>query len=604
MILQALVHLYDELCKQGKIAQEGWGVAKVSHRLILSRDGTLQGVVSAKKKVMKGKKEVEVPADMQVPTPVIRSSGVKANFLCDNSSYFFGVDDKGKPARSRQCFEAAKEKHHEILDDCHSPVAKSILRFFDTWDVEKAAENPIVKENWEDILKASYFIFQVDGKDAQEDEAIREAWQNHLGSEKEDSAEAQGICLVTGEENQAISILHPKIKGVLGAQSSGANLVSFNATSFCSYGYDGEQGKNAPISEKAAAAYGKALNYLLADKTHAKQIGDTTVVYWSEHALTACQDCFMNFWDDSSDGMDDQTLDEIMKRLRDGLSVSLEGIEISPDEPFYILGLSPNASRLSVRFFLTNTFGEILRHLGSHQERMRLEGPDWEKKTIPLWRIIKAAANPKADGTGLSPLLSGSLMRSILLDVPYPEAVFQHVMMRIFADSDKPAEKGKTAFYKIDHIRAAFIKAYLLKNRSNHWEGQIQMAVNENCENKAYVLGRLFAVLENIQQSANPNINATIKDRYFNAACATPATVFPVLLKLSNAHLGKLERGKEISFKKKLGALLEKIPMPDQGTPIPARLSLEEQGAFVLGYYQETQSRFAGKENAEKQEEK
>lgn len=121
------------------------------------------------------------------------------------------------------------------------------------------------------------------------------------------------------------------------------------------------------------------------------------------------------------------------------------------------------------------------------------------------------------------------------------------------------------------------------------------MAVNENCNDISYVLGRLFSVLENIQLSANPGINSTIKDRYFNSACATPASVFPVLLKLVNAHLGKLDQPREIYFKKKLGALTDKIAMPDTGTPLPHRLTLDEQGAFVLGYYQETQARYAGK---------
>ena len=596
MILQALVHLYDELCKQGKIAEEGWGIAKVSHRIVLDEDGHLQGIVSAKKKVQRGRKEIEVPSEMIVPLPVTRSSGVKANFLCDNSSYFFGKDDKGKPIRAKQCFEAAKEKHHQILDDCESKAARSVLRFFDTWDVDKAAENPILKENWDDIA-TSNFIFQVDGRDVLEDEAVRAAWNRCSESDETGTDKEQGICLVTGKENQPISILHPKIKGVQGAQSSGANLVSFNATAFCSYGYDGMQGENAPVSERAAFAYGTALNHLLADKAHAKQMGDTTVVYWSEHAIDACQDCFMSFLSDTADGMDDVTLDSIMEKMRNGLPASLEGVEISPDEPFYILGLSPNAARISVRFFLRNTFGETMAHMMAHQERLALSGPAWESGKIPLWKLIKAAENPNSDKSGLSPLLAGSLMRSILQDSPYPEALFRHVMMRIFADQDKTDDKGQITSYKIGYVRAAFIKAYLLKNRVQHWEGQIQMAVNENCTSIAYVLGRLFSVLENVQEKANPGINATIKDRYFNGACATPAVVFPTLLKLSNAHLGKLEAGQAVYFNKKLGALMEKIPMPDTGVPFPARLSLEEQGAFVLGYYQETQSRYGKKED-------
>ncbi len=598
MILQALVHLYDELCKQGKIVEEGWGIAKVSHRIVLDEDGHLQGIISARKKVQRGKKEIEVPSEMLVPIPAERSGKMKkSSFLCDNSKYFLGIDPEGKANKEelKKYFEAAKKLHHEILDDCNLSVAKGILHFFDTWDVSKAEENLIIKENQKDLSGSSSFIFQVSGKDALQSIELRDAWNKYCQDEKESKDKAYGVCLITGSEKQPISRLHPIIKGVAGTQKGRAKLVSFNSTSFCSYGYDKKKGENAPVSKRAAFAYGTALNYLLADKAHAKQMGDTTVVYWSEHAIDACQDCFMSFLSDTADVMDDATLDSIMEKLRNGLPVSLEGIEISPDEPFYILGLSPNVARISVRFFLRNAFGEIMAHMVAHQERLKLSRSSGESGKITLRKIIEAAARPNTDKesdekTGLSPLLAGSLMRSVLQDSLYPEALFQHVMMRTFVDHNKVNNE-------ISHVRAAFIKAYLLKNRVQHWEGQIQMAVNENCTSIAYVLGRLFSVLENVQEKANPSINATIKDRYFNGACATPAVVFPTLLKLANAHLGKLEAGQAMYFNKKLGALLEKIPMPDTGVPFPARLSLEEQGAFVLGYYQETQSRYEKKED-------
>lgn len=253
-------------------------------------------------------------------------------------------------------------------------------------------------------------------------------------------------------------------------------------------------------------------------------------------------------------------------------------MKISPDEPFYILGLAPNAARVSVRLFLRNTFRSLVTHLAIHQERMKLDGPAWEKGDIPLWKTLKATANPHGKEQVASPLMVGSLLRSILQNTPYPEAVFQNIMLRVFADQDKAAEGGKPAVYKISHTRAAFIKAYLLKNAKRHWEGQLQMAVNNECSEISYVLGRMFSILENIQKEANPNINTTIKARYFNSACATPASVFPILLKLSNAHLEKLDTGHAIYFKKKLGALMDKIVMPLSGSPFPARLTLEEQG--------------------------
>lgn len=175
MILQSLVHLYDELSRQGKVAKEGWGIAKVSHRLVINTSGQLIGIISARRKVLRGKKEKEIPTEMIVPLPVIRAVGIKANFLCDSSSYMLGVDDKGKPERTRKCFEASKELHHHILDHCTSMEAKAILAFFDSWDVTKALDNHFVKDNLDDILAGSNFLLQIDGTDATEVPEIREA---------------------------------------------------------------------------------------------------------------------------------------------------------------------------------------------------------------------------------------------------------------------------------------------------------------------------------------------------------------------------------------------------------------------------------------------
>lgn len=597
MILSALVHLYEELCKQGKIQAEGWGIAKVTHRILLDKEGHLCGIISARKKVQRGKKEIEVPCEMCVPLPVTRSSGVKANFLCDNSSYFLAIDDKGNVQRTIQCFEEAKKLHHRVLEHCHSPVAKAILHFFDTWGSDKAGKDSSIQENLEDIIAGRNFVFQVDGVDAIEDEEIRRSWENFQGTSQagKDSLSLTGQCLITGAENQKIALLHPKIKGVHGAKTMDRNLVSFNEPSFCSYGKDKKQGENSPISEHAAFAYGTALNQLLADQRHTQVIGDTTIVYWSEHGISACQDFMMSFLGNNA-GIDDHTLDTIVTHMRNGLPVDLEGVEISPDEPFYILGLSPNVGRISVRLFLRNTFSKLVTNLSLHQERMKLEGPSWEKQNIPLWKTLKATVNPNGKEQAASPLLSGSLFSAVLQDTKYPASAFQNILLRIFADQDKAAEGGRPAIEKISHTKAAFIKAYLLKNSKEHWEEKLQMALNENCNDVSYVLGRMFSLLENIQQGANPGINTTIKERYFNSACATPASVFPILLKLANTHLSKLDGGKAVYFKKKMGALMDKIMMPDEGIPFPARLTLEEQGAFILGYYQETQARYKGKE--------
>ncbi len=595
MILQSLTELYGALCQKGKAAEEGWSTAKVTHRLELDAEGRLERILSIRERVQRGKKEVEVPRSVLVPEQVKRSSGIKANFLCDGIIYFLGLD-REKPKRAKDCFEAARSLHHAVLDGCGSPAAHAILRFFDTWDPDHALEQPAVQAVLEDLWSAGNCLFFVEDEDVLKDAQIREAWETYRENDGGDGAQF-GTCLVTGKEHQKIARLHPVIKGVRGAQSSGATLVGFNGDSFCSYGHDGEQGQNAPVSEKATFAYTTALNALLADRDHVKAFGDTTVVYWAKQAEKAPQDVFGALISGETATVGDRELDKIMKDLKEGKASDLNGVAIDPEEPFYILGLAPNAARVAVRFFLTNTFGRSVQNIAAHQERMELEGPAWESGMIPLWRTLAATANPKSKDASASPLLAGSLLRTVFADLPYPEAVFQNIMLRIFSDQDSDGTGQGKKIEKISHTKAAFIKAYLLKNKSQRWGKEITMAVNENCTEISYVLGRLFAVLENIQQQANPKINTTIKDRYFNSACATPASVFPTLLKLANAHLDKLKDDQKISiyFKKKLGGLMEKITMPDEGTPLPKRLSLEEQGAFVLGYYQETQARYAGK---------
>lgn len=585
-MLEELAELYEELCKQGKVLPEGWGMAKVSHRIELDKDGHCKRIISAKEKVKvkNGKKEVEIAPTRKVPLPVIRTIGVKANFLCDTPTYLLGVAKDGNKERANECFRAARKLHHKILDHCPASEAKAILAFFDTWDYEHAETDPMIQERIEELAAANNLIFTVEGKDTTINRDIEEAWENYLTSSKETANDAvKEQCLITGKRNQPIAILHPKIKGVAGTKTTGANLVSFNAPAFWSYGKDKKQGENSPISEHAAFAYGTALNQLLADRRHTQVIGDTTVVYWSKHAITAAQDVIAARLGNIGKS-ENHSWDEIAEQIKKGLTVNIDEETLNQNEPFYILGLAPNASRIAVRFFEENRFREVLQNLEAHQKRMELQGPNWEKGEIPLWKILKETTNPNTKESCASPLMAGSLLRAILENTKYPESVYHQVLMRVFKDQE------------ISHTKAAFIKAYLLKNATKHWEEKLQMAVNKETKEISYVLGRLFSVLEDIQQNAIPEINATIKKRYFNSACTTPAAVFPILLKLTNSHIGKFEKPKAIYFKKKLSALMDQIEMPNTGMPFPKRLNLEEQGAFVLGYYQETQAKYVKKQ--------
>lgn len=580
MILQSLMQYYESLAEEEKVPRMGWCHAKVSCAIDLNEDGQVKAIIPLKVSEMFGKKEVLVPQQMNVPQMVVRSSGISANFLCDNSKYMLGIDSTGTSQRIKECFLAARDKHCSILQDSKGRMAKAIIRYFETWNPDNADVNPVIKAHWEDLTDGGNLIFCMESDYAQEDEEIKKIWNIYQDN---NSGLVDGICLVTGEKAE-ISRIHRGIKGVPGAQSSGAALVSFNAPAFESYGK--EQSYNAPVGKYAEFAYTTALNYLLSEKKYTFQLGDSMVVYWAESAQTQYQDILKNFFNSSIDNQ--KELEKIFGNLKNGLAVDIDDVKIDLNQRFYILCLAPNAARLSIRFFYENSFGNILKNLSDHYERMAIVKPEWEKEYLSIQEMLMETGNNKLKDKKLVSNMASLVLRDILMDDRYPTGLYTEVLARI------RAEQGG-----ITYGRAAIIKAYLIKNY-NMKEGEKYMGLNENCNEQAYVLGRLFAVLELIQKDANPGINSTIKDRYFNSACATPASVFPILIKLKNSHLKKIERGStglKIQYEKTITELMGKLNMAETQIGFPRRLSLEEQGKFMLGYYHQVQKRYEKKED-------
>ena len=573
MILQALTRYYEDLLSRGEIDAPGWTPAKISYALCLDGEGQLTQVIPTMEEVTKGKKTVLQPQVFPLPAAVKRTVGIDSNFLWDNSSYLLGVDQKGKPERSRDCFAAAAQKHLAVLDGVDSPAARAIRAFFDTWQPEHAAEYPVLAGQFEEVTAGANLLFRVDGCYPQKDAAIREAWQKYRESSDPDAVRMQ--CLVTGREDE-ITATHPAIKGVRDAQSSGAALVSFNALAFCSYGR--EQNYNAPVGKYAAFAYTAALNHLLADRNNVQLIGDTTVVCWAEGADPAYQSFAMTACFGAETGLSDDDLRAALKRLADGLPCDDLGID--PERPFYILGLAPNAARLSVRFFLRNSFGALMKNVNDHYERMEIVRPAYKKFSyLPLWAMLQETVNLNSRDKSPSPVMAGAAARAVFSGGRYPASLLEAVMLRIRAERN------------ITWGRAAIIKAYYLKNPHKDCpEEVLTMSLNEASTNPAYTLGRLFSIYEAVQQAANPGINATIKDKYFNSAAAMPSSIFPVLNNLYQKHLRKLEQGQRVYYDKQVSALKGVL-----GTEFPARMTLAQQGSFDLGYYHQTQKRYTKK---------
>ena len=536
MILQALVKYYENLEKQGKLPRQGWCQAKVSYGINLSIDGNIKNIIWLKDQVQAGKKQIWISKTMTVPTMLTRSSGVAANFLCDNSKYLLGIDKNGTGKRITECFEAAKEKHIKLLENTSGEMSRAICAFFHKWNPEEAKENTAVLENWEEITDGGNLIFCMNEKYAQDDDEIERLWD---ASSNQSETDMDGICLVTGKKTE-ISRIHRNIKGVPGAQSSGAALVSFN---------------------------------LLAQRKYTFSLGDSIIVYWAEEAKKEYQDVLLALLNPIKDNQNE--VHTFFEKLRKDEQIIIDDIELNPSQKFYILCLAPNAARLSVRFFYQNSFGNIIKNLECHYERMKMVKPKREEREyIGIEDMLKETVNLNSRDKKPISNMAAMVFSSVLQNTRYPASLYTDTLIRI------RAEQGR-----ITWGRASILKAFLMKNYKN-MEGEIYMGLNEESNDVAYVLGRVFAVLESIQTDANPEIKSTIRDRYFNSACATPASVFPVLFKLKNSHIKKIERDKgylKRKYEDLLGELVSKLES------YPKRLSLEEQGKFILGYYHQKQ---------------
>ncbi len=574
MILQSLVKLYDTLAERGTLEKQGWLPAKVSWGLELDDDGQLLRVLPLEQPDAKGKKML--PQTMKVPAPVKRTVGIAANFLCDNASYVLGVDQKGKPERTVQCFEAFRERHRLLLTGCKHPAASALLRYLDAWQPANAPQHPALADVLQEVTAGGNIVFYHRDAYLHNIPELREAWQ--VAFENDEGAEIRQ-CLVTGR-HAPVAVLHPSIKGVPGAQSSGASLVSYNAPAFESYGNNGGQGLNGPVSTRAAFAYGAALNHLLTSKENHMRMGETMVVFWAENAEDGYAQFLMDLFDT---GLTDQQLMDALRAIASGRSVSWNDADLDPNNRFCILGLAPNAARLSVRFFLCDSFGALMKNVRQHQADLEVVKPAYDGKSeLSMWWLLQETVNQKSRDKTPHPQMVGDLARAILQGTMYPATLFEQVQVRIRAERE------------VTRGRAAIIKAYLTRQPNFMHKEVLTVQLNEQTNYQPYLLGRLFSVLEALQEKANPGINATIRDKYFSSASATPAVVFPTLIRLAQAHLKKLDGGWPVYFDRQIGEILQQID-----NDYPARLSLQDQGVFQLGYYHQTQKRYMKKEAEE-----
>jgi len=571
MIIQALNEYYKRLkqYQSSNIPSFGFSNEKIHFALVLSDTGKLIDVKDLREK----QEKKNIPKELIVPAPNKKSCGIDSNFVWGNTGYVLGSDNKKHKDKDRpkKMFKAFKELQHSLGDEIDDIGMNVILKFLDSWNPENVEK----LKYWEEMAGAN-LVFQLDGerKYIHEHPAIRNRWIKFC---QESQSDYQAFCLVSGRK-KPIARLHTSIKGVKNAQSSGASIVSFNLDSFCSY--NKEQSFNAPVGEDITFNYTTALNHLLCFDSRKKvQIGNATTVFWTE-GETVIEGFLKDILEPQVNQVDLGDLRIFLEAMREGKMP--KEIENTKNMKFYILGLSPNASRLSVRFWYISTVDEIWRKIGQHFKDLAIiKSYDYEPPFPGMWHLLhETAAQGKSEN--ISPLLAGAFIRSILTGLRYPSGILTAVLERIRADQ------------KINYLRAALIKAYLV--RSSRFQNKeerevISMSLDKGEKNIGYRLGRLFAILEKAQKDAVPGANTTIKDRYYGSASATPAIVFPQLLRLAQHHIQKSDYG--ISTDKQIEDVVQDIQK------FPSHLSLEDQGIFALGYYHQKQDFYKKMEKKE-----
>lgn len=573
MILQALKEYYDR--KDNELPPMGWLRKGIDYVIVLRKEGSVQQIDCLQEHDGKDFRAFPSVAP-QIGKQSIKhtNAGDDANLLWDNSAFVLGIGAKGEKKRA-----SFVEAIHTWLGDADDEGVKAVLAFYSALEEDPTVFSSILsnKEYGESFTSGAPIItFRLLGDSCQfiyQREPVRKAISDKWMRLTENAG--LGTCLVTGEYIE-IEKNHVVTKGIWGGQTSGCNIVAFNARAFESY--NKRQGTNAPVGKNAAFAYTTALNTLLdKDSRQRMQVGDASTVFWSAKP-TYLEEHFGDFFSEPPKDDPDRNT-----RAVQSLFNAVHSGTLSPDEAdtrFYVLGLAPNASRIAVRFWVTSTIKGMSGKICTHFEDLKIAHGPKESDALSIFRLLVAVATlGKADN--IPPNLAGDTMRTILEGLPYPRTLLQAAVRRIRAEHD------------ITYPRAAIIKACInreLRYNKTTEERELTVSLDESNSNIGYRLGRLFATLEKVQQEANPSINATIRDRFYGAASGTPIAVFANLMRLKNHHLAKLDRpGRRVQFEKLISQIMDGIG------DFPPHLSLADQGRFAIGYYHQMQDFFAKK---------
>ena len=598
MLIKGLCDYYDILREKGEVLPDGYSTVQVKYKVSLTEDGKIDDIVSCQEEVPgPGKKPKLVPKDMVMPKRT-EKPGIDANIIEHRPLYIFGLnlnnegftteDNTNKAKKSHQDFVT---KNLEFIEGIDSPVVNAYRKFIENWKPEAETENQYLLDLGKNYSNSGFAFFLSGEPDKllHEDLKIKEKWEKYHGAKGSgDEKQYMAQCAITGEE-APIARIHGKIKGVSGGLATGNVLISYKNPSENSYG--NEQSYNSNISQEAMRKYTEALNYLLKGREHKITIDDITVIFWAMSKDDGYEDNVMAMLMGQPEGQDGAKTEEMIKDLLSRgsqLGITEREVEdkfndIDENVDFYIAGLKPNSSRLSIKFILRKRYGDILMNIARFQGEIQIREP---LRVMPFDLITKALDVNTNNGDGqVNPGLMAKLFEAVMYHSRFPAALLETLVRRV-----KIGKFNEKQY--INDIRVGLIKAYLSRNEKE----EIKLALDYENRDQAYLCGRLFAVLEMLQKEAiGKNINTTIKDKYFASAASKPATVFPKLLKLAQAHTSGLQEEKiKVHYNKLIGQIINDI-----NDEFPATLSLVDQGKFIIGYYQQNQDFFVKKEDRE-----
>ena len=592
MLIKALCDYYDVLSKKELVLPEGYSEVPIRYKIALTEDGTIDEIISCeeekREKTKSGKEKITMtPKKLLFPKRTDKSA-IESNYIEHRPLYIFGLNlEKGKltpddkSQKAKKSHDVFVKKNLEFIEGLDSPIVNAYRNFLLKWKPEDEVLNTHVL-TLGTKYSSSGFAFCLTGSPdvlLQDDLAVCRKWEEFYSKNQNVPGEFEAQCAITGEKT-SIARIHGKIKGLADGATTGNVLIGFNNPSDTSYG--NKQSYNSNISEKAMKKYTEALNFLLKNSAHKIILDDITVCFWAMDGEDNHEEILKELLMKSSKEKSAEEIDALLKSiLQRGAqtkitSEELEKVdeELDANIDFYIVGLKPNSSRISVKFIYRKKFGALLINVAKFQEELQISN---EINVISLKNINDACKSPKSSTEKVNPSLFASVFESALYNKPYPQSILATIVRR--AKTDK----------EIDKVKAGVIKAYLMRNEKE----EMTVALNRGNQDQAYLCGRLFAVLERIQeQAAGGKLNSTIKDRYFASATSKPASVFPTLIKLEQHHLKKLPEGSQVFYSKIVSEIMDGLE-----NEFPTLLSLTNQGKFIVGYYQQTQAFYTKKEN-------